>query len=159
MVFDRLQISSIEFRIRRRSAESLEQSARRRVLGQACRRLAGKQSRQEIGAIGRHLENRLIHEVFDHVVTPDVEYERNLRLQSRNVGEVLLRTDSEIDTTWPSILFQARYDVLKLLFIRHVFEAKLAAIFREIRNQFPIRVIDELARQRLCGYERGDNQE
>ena len=56
-----------------------------------------EQPRHEIDAIGRQLEQRLVEQVQVPVLLPDVDDERHRRLDARDVAEVLLRADADVD--------------------------------------------------------------
>src|ERR1700676_4250365 len=56
----------------------------------------GEQPRQKIGAIVGHLDDGLVEEVLDQVLAPDVDDERHARTQRRDVGEVLIRSDTKV---------------------------------------------------------------
>ena len=90
--------------------------------------------------------------MLNHVLTANIENERDFRLKRGNVGEILLRSDTKIDTTRLAILLESRNDILELQFIRHVLEPEGPALFGKIGNHFPVRVIGKLTRKRIGGF-------
>src|SRR5262249_26239594 len=77
-----------------------------------------EQLRQELRAIGGRLEQRFVHQVRDHVAAPNVEDDRELRLQRHDVREVLLRTDAEVHVARPDGSYEVGNDELKSRFVR-----------------------------------------
>ena len=55
-----------------------------------------EEARDEVGAIGRQLEERLVHQVQLQVAAADVDDERDRRLEGRDVGEVLFGADADV---------------------------------------------------------------
>ena len=81
----------------RHRVEGGKEIRRRGVLGEVRRLRPREQQRHEFGAIGRQLEQRLVHQMQIAVAAPDVHDERDARLERGDVGEVLLGPDAEID--------------------------------------------------------------
>src|SRR6516164_8642025 len=80
------------------------------------------------------------------ILPPDVENDRYLRLQSNDVGEVLIRSDAQINACRPGLL-QVLDHVLKRRFIRHeVIGPEIAAYLGEFREHIPEGFVAE-----LCG--------
>src|SRR5205814_509772 len=74
----------------------------------------------------------------------NVEDEGNLRLESRDVREILLRSHTQVHAAWLVNSFQFGNDVLKSQFIREeIFEPKVAVLFRKSGNRFPERFVAE----------------
>ena len=67
-----------------------------RVRLQARRARAREQARDEVGAIGRELEERLVEEEEREVLAADVDDEGNPRPDPGDVAEVLLRADADV---------------------------------------------------------------
>src|SRR5918998_987712 len=59
--------------------------------------VAREQPRHEVGAIRRHLEERLVQEMEVPVLTPDVDDEGHRGTEACDVAEVLLGTDADVD--------------------------------------------------------------
>src|SRR5262245_14922485 len=57
-----------------------------------------KQAREKLGAISRGLHQRLIEQMLEHVLTPDVDDEGNLRSERNDVREVLFGSDADVHT-------------------------------------------------------------
>src|SRR5580765_3798601 len=83
--------------------------------------------REKLDTISREFKQCLIHQVFQHVLPANVDNERDFWLQRRNVSEVLLRSHTDINATWPGVLLQCGNHLLVREFIREeIFEAKVA---------------------------------
>ena len=102
----------------------------------------GKQLRHEIGAIGGQLEQRLVHEVQIQVAPPDVDDERQLRLERGDVVEVLLRTHADVHAGGYRALHQIRQDVGKSELVREqIVGSEIAVGLGEVRGEsreFPV---------------------
>jgi hypothetical protein len=79
---------------------------------------AREQITHEVCAVGRHLEERFVHEQLHHVLPPDVDDERELRLQHRRVRKILLGTNADINTARFRGCLECRNDVLILKLVR-----------------------------------------
>jgi hypothetical protein len=99
-------------RRRPRRGEALEDvgGARRRAEPGGPR--TREQARDEVGAVGRDLEERLVEEVEVPVVAADVHDERRRRPEPGDVGEVLFGADADVDAAArpdpPRVLGDAR---------------------------------------------------
>ena len=62
------------------------------------------------------LDERLVHQVLDHVLPPDVDDERHPRTQGRDVREVLVGADAQIDAVGRGALPQFRNRLLDTSF-------------------------------------------
>src|SRR5262245_59535421 len=84
--------------------------------------------------------------MLDHVLPPDIEDERDLRLKRRDVGEVLLGTNSKVDAAWLSVIGEIRQHILNSHLVRNeIIGNERAAGFGEFGDEFPERLIAELA--------------
>ena len=97
--------------------------------------------------------------MLDHVLPPDIEDERHLRLHRRNIGEVLFGPDTKIHTARLAVLLEPWNDILELQFIRHVLESEGTALFGKIGDHFPVRVIRKLTRKSVGGFVRRNGEE
>jgi hypothetical protein len=126
-----------------------------RVRGRIRPDLAGararEQTRQELGAVRRHLDQRLVQEMEQHVVAPDVDDEGNRRFERRDVGEVLFGSHAQVRTR-PRRLLQLGNDLLKRGLVRdQVVVAERPAGFRRARNQAPELFIGQARGERPRG--------
>ncbi len=88
--------------------ERVHKVCRAALVGQAGGPLLVEQQRDEVGAVGRQLEQRLVHQVHVQVAAPDVGDEHHLRLERRDVREVLLRPHAQIHAALPAAGQQVR---------------------------------------------------
>ena len=138
--------------VRRRGSVGAEQLVDRRSIAQPGGTLPGKQPRQKIGAVGRHLEQRLVDQMLQHVLAADVDDEGDLRTNRDDVGEVLFGSDSQVDAIGPGRLLERRNHRLESGFIRQeVLGLKCAARLRRLLDQRPERRIVDLTRQGIGG--------
>ena len=82
------------------------------------RRRSRKQARQKLRPRRRQLDHCFVHQVQQHVLTPDVDDERHPRFQRRDIGEVLIGSDSEIHTARYGRPSQLGHDALKRALVR-----------------------------------------
>ena len=86
----------------------------------------------------RQLKQRLIHQVLQHVLPPDVGDECDLWLKRQNICEILIGADTEVDTAGLELLGQSRNHVLERFFIRNeIIRPEISAGLREFGNQPP----------------------
>src|SRR6185295_8131681 len=112
----------------------VEQRFGRRTGAETGRARPGKQFGNKIRTVGREFNECLVEEVFNHVLAADIDDKGDSRLQSRNVSEVLLRADSQINATGHYGPFQRWNDFLKTRFIgQEIIGAKITVRFRKIR--------------------------
>src|SRR5262249_15721686 len=90
-----------------------------------------------------------VHEVFEHVVAPDIQDETDARLKCRYICKVLLRSHAEIDAAGVDLLLQDGNDGLKRIFVRHQLQLKTAACFGKVRDDSPKFLIGQ-CRGKLC---------
>ena len=100
-----------------RDGERVDQRVRGRIRRDPGGSLAREQTRQELGAVGRHLDQRLVQEMQQHVVAPDVDDEGDRRLQRGDVGEVLFGSDAQVGAG-PRRLLQLGNDLLERGLVR-----------------------------------------
>src|SRR6476620_3754960 len=97
-----------------------------------------KQPRQELGAICGRFHQRLVKQMLEHVLTPDVDDEGNLRPQCNEICEVLFRPHTDVYAARLQLLPQFRNDGLISRLVRQkVIGPEIAAWFGEIVNQIP----------------------
>ncbi len=108
--------SSIELPVRASSHIRREQRVRRVIDAETFRLFPREEPRQKVGAVGGQFQERLVHQVLDHVLPADVDDECNARLKSRNIGEVLIGSDAKIDAAWRPI-FSSLSRTWKVAFI------------------------------------------
>jgi hypothetical protein len=101
------------------------------ITAQPRRALSTKQDRDEIRTIRRHLEHRFIEQMLQHILAPDVDNEREMRLKCGKVSEVFVPGQHR-DTHRPVLWFD------------NVVPWKRAARFRKIRHQSPEVCITDL---------------
>src|SRR5260370_41235374 len=97
--------------------------------------------------------------MLNHVLPPDVENKCHLRLNRRDVSEVLLGAHTKINAARFPTFLQPRNDVLELRFIRHVLEPERTAVFRKVRSHFPERVVTDLTRNSVGSSVRRNSKE
>src|SRR5262249_27116979 len=97
---DRGQIGHVGLFIRGGLVENGEDLMYRSVglRGLILRRRPAKQSGKKLDAIRRKMEDRLVHQVLDYRLAPNVHNECDLRADLGDVGEILLRSHSEISS-------------------------------------------------------------
>ena len=100
------------------AVEGVEQLGRRRGALQPRRPLPGKEPRHEIGAVFRHLDDRLVHQVLQHVLPADVDDEGHPGAQRRDVGEILIGADTEVHAVRRDPLLQLRNHLLERRLVR-----------------------------------------
>ena len=91
-----LEMFLSEGHVGRNSAESLKDRLNRTIGSELRRSFSGKEDGHKLSAVGRHFEDALVQQVFEHHVAADVDDERDFRLQRRYIRKVLFRTNSEI---------------------------------------------------------------
>src|SRR5690349_6455040 len=96
LLLDRREILPIADAVRRRGGKSLEECGRSRRVGDSRRTRPREEQRKKIGARRRQLDRRLVHQVLDHVLPADVGDDRQPRSEGDDVGEVLVRSDTEV---------------------------------------------------------------
>ena len=103
MILNELEVLLVEslrigaFRVLPRLVHGGEYLAGARPGVQSLRTFSREQPENEIGAVRRQFEERLVHQVQLQVAAADVDDERHPRLERRDIGEVLLGTHSEVD--------------------------------------------------------------
>ena len=76
--------------------------------------------------------------MLKHVVAPDINHKRDMRLDPRDVGEVLIRADAEVSAARDVHLFQLVEDVLIGEFVRdQIIRTEVTTRFREARIELP----------------------
>ncbi len=116
--------------------------------GHAAGPRAREQPRHEVGAIVGHLDDRLVHEVLHHVLAADVDDERHARLERGDVGEVLVRSDAEVDAVWRHAFSELGDHFLKSGFVRdEIVRTEEAVRLREVDDHLPERAVRYLSRQ------------
>ena len=78
---DGLQVFGLTIRVRFGVLVSVEQLSRTRFGIEASGPHTRKQPAYEVRAVGRKLEERFVHQQFQHVLPPDIDHESDLRLQ------------------------------------------------------------------------------
>ena len=107
-----------------------------------------KQARQKLHPRGRQLDDRLVHQMQQHVLPPDVDDERHPRFQCRDVGEVLIGSDSQVDAAASRRPFQLRHDALERALVRdEVVGNERAAGLGQIGHQLPERAVTQASRE------------
>ena len=102
--------------------------------------------RQEIRAIGRQLEERLVQQVDVQIAAPDVGDERSLRARRENVREVLIRTDTEIHAARPDRGRQLGNDRLEPVLVRNeIVGVEIAVGLGEPLDELPELRVREIA--------------
>ena len=71
-----------------------------------------KEPPEKVRPVARHLDQRLVHQVLQHVLAPDVDDERHPGLDGGDIGEVLIRPYADVGPGLVDLL-QFRDDVLK----------------------------------------------
>ena len=95
---DRLEVGlESGFVQRRREERAVHEDARARGLNRIRRRLAAEESHDERFAAGAHFEERLIEKMQMQVAAADVDDERHARPHGRDVTEILLGSDAQIN--------------------------------------------------------------
>jgi hypothetical protein len=100
----------------RKAREQVRRAHRRRHAGGP---RAREEAGDEVGAIRAHLEERPVHQHLEHVLAPDVDDESEPGPERRDVGEVLLGTDADIDPAGRNGGLQRGHDDLRGVFVRH----------------------------------------
>src|SRR5438105_14038848 len=80
--------------------KGIEQSGDAGILVQSLRPGPRKQARQKFRAIGRELDQRFVHQMFEHVLAANVDDKCDLRLKRYDVREVLFRPDAGVSAAW-----------------------------------------------------------
>src|SRR5215467_1063581 len=107
----------------------------------------GKQERKERGSIVCHFEDRLVHQVLQKILAPNVDDERNGGVHGRDIRKVLFGSHTKIDAAWHHSLFQLRENNLKIGLIGYqVLGWKYAAFLRHFIHEPPEYLIVELLR-------------
>src|ERR1051326_5352203 len=89
--------------------------------------------------------------MLQHVLAPDVEDERQTRLQSHDVGEVLLRPDPQVDPVGLHHPLQGGNDFLKSGFVgKKIVGAEVSSRLRHVGDQIPELAVGELAGKGLA---------
>ena len=138
IVNDLAQIRVEERLVGGRGCVCSKQFSRRGVRAEPWRPFPREQARHEVRPAGGQLEQRLVHQMLDQVLPPDVDDERHLRLQRGDVGEVLLGTDAEVDAARLGPRAKRRDDGLDGRFVRHeVVEREVPFRLRELADELP----------------------
>src|SRR5207244_1247508 len=103
---------------RRRGAVGGEERRDRRARREAVRPRPREELREEVRAIRRGLEEGLVEELLQEVPPPDVDDERELRPERRDVGEVLLGPDADVNAARGHAGFQLRDHALESALVR-----------------------------------------
>src|SRR5262249_15191598 len=97
-----------------------------------------EQPRDELRAVSGKLEQRLVHQMGDHVAAANVEDDRDLWLQRGDVGKVLLRADAEVNAAWTKRGDEIGDDELKPRLVRQeVIRTEVTARLREVAVELP----------------------
>src|SRR5262245_954511 len=103
-----------------------------------------KQAREKLGAICRGLHQRLIEQMLEHVLTPDVDDEGNLRSERNDVREVLFGPHAHVHTARLQRFQKSRNHVLISRLVRQkVIRWEIPARLGELRNQTPEFLVSE----------------
>ena len=136
MRFDRLEILRIESFVRRHAGVGVEDLIGRGRGTQTGRARPREHARHELGAIRRHLEERLVGEVEIEIAAAQVDDERDRRAHGGDVGEVLLGADADVGAPRHGGLRERRQNGLEADFVRdQVLRMEHAARLREGRDQ------------------------
>ena len=151
-VHDRAHVAAVERVARLDFLVRREDLVDRRRGGQPGRPRTAEEARDELGAIGRELEERLVHQVQVEVPAPDVHDERHRRLQRGDVGEVLLGADAHVDAIgsgFRDLRDQVGDDVLEPPLVRQqVVGLKRAGALGELRHDAPVLLVGQPRRRR-----------
>ena len=125
----------------------VENLLRRRLRSETVRRSAREQPRDEVGAIARQLEQRLVHQLQLQVASTDVHDERDRRLHGRDVSKILLGADADVRTAARHVADQIRDDVLETQFVRQqVLGTEAASRFRKFGDKRPEFLVRQVRR-------------
>src|SRR6266850_2854847 len=117
-VFYGTEIFVEQLGIRLDLVKSIEQSGDAGILVQTLRPGPRKQAGQKFRAIGRQLDQRFVHQVFEHVLAANVDDERDLRLKRYDIREVLFRSDADVSAAGLAVFGQLREHMLGRQFVR-----------------------------------------
>ena len=132
----------------RRAIVRVEHLVQGRRASESVRPLAREQPRHEIGAIVGHLDDRLVHQVLEHVLAADVDDERHARMERRDVGEVLIGPHAEIHAVGRHALRELGNDFLERRFVRdEIVGSEKSVRLGEVRDHLPERAVRQLLRQ------------
>src|SRR5678809_1615133 len=92
--------------------------------------------------------------MFDHVVAPYIDNETHLRSHGRHVGEILFRSDSDVDAARLHRLFKIRNDGLIADLVRrdNRHDAEVAIALGKVANYLPEFRIRNLRRYGAVSY-------
>ncbi len=111
-----------------------------------------EEARDELGAVGRQLEERLVHQVELQVPAADVHDERDRRLEGGDVGEVLFGPDADVRAAARDGLEQIGDDELQPRLVRQeVVGPECSPELGEVGGQRPEFLIGEARRQAARG--------
>src|SRR5215471_19318559 len=79
--------------------------------------------------------------MFEHVLTPNIDDEGDLRFDCGDVGEILLRSDTDVGASLSHQLQRWNDSLIGNLIREEVLISKRPALFGELRNHSPELVI------------------
>lgn len=120
------------------AAISSEEVFGERARLEAFRTRPGEEPREEVGAIFRQLEERLVHQVLHRVLPSDIDDEGDPRPERGDIGEVLLGSDTQENPARGDGLLESREDLLEVQLVRDVVLVfEIPVRFREIDGELP----------------------
>ena len=150
-IHDRAHVAAVERVARLDLLVRRENLVDRRRGGQPGRPRAAEEARDELGPIGRELEERLVHQVQVEVAAPDVHDERHRRLQRGDVGEVLFGADAHVGAIGPGFCGfgdKVGDDVLEPALVRQqVVGLKRAGALGEFGDDAPVLLVGQPRRR------------
>ena len=118
---------------------------------------AAEETRQEIRAILRELDDRFVHQVLEHGLAADIDDEGDAGLNRYEICEVLIGPHANICAA--GVLFQIGNDSLKQCLVRNkIVGVEGTTFFGKLRNHLPEGFVADLFGQ-ILGVERADKVE
>ena len=147
-----LQVFLVQRAIRLDLAVPVEEFLGRRRRVKTRRAFAREQPREELRAIGRELEERLVHQVLLQIAASDVGNEGDMRLERGDVREVLVGTDAQVHAAGLDDPRERRQDDLQRVFVRdEVVGPEVPAGLGEVVDQAPELLIAQVRRKLDAG--------
>jgi hypothetical protein len=147
---DRGQTLFGQCRIRFLVVEDLEKLFGASVDRKTLRKWPRKKFGKKVRAGFRHFKQRFVHEVLEHVLTPDIHDEREPGVHRRDVCKILIGTDPQINASRPGPRVQFRDHPLKRTFVRNeIVRTKISALLGTLIDDVPEFRIRQLLGQAL----------